>query len=232
MYEIWGENLEVKPFSFDKRYADPNVNKKKLLEQHIQLCLTRFNVLKTLHIYPLNDCLLLLMKPDFKKPKLCITNPQTPEFIRRLKIRNKNNPPTNVKSFADIENEEVDKMKKYKFKAAPAPKTGKSKVSIKKSTKPPTKPVTPKISRGKKRPMKEEVPIEFKAQPVPSFIKPALPAKTGKKNVEVKPFSFDKRYADPNVNKKKLLEQHMSDLKKNAEFKANPYSIPAPIPQK
>ena len=80
--------------------------------------------------------------------------------------------------------------------------------------------------------MKEEVPIEFKAQPVPSFIKPALPAKTGKKNVEVKPFSFDKRYADPNVNKKKLLEQHMSDLKKNAEFKANPYSIPAPIPQK
>ena len=80
--------------------------------------------------------------------------------------------------------------------------------------------------------MKEEVSIEFKAQPVPSFIKPALPAKTGKKNVEVKPFSFDKRYADPNVNKKKLLEQHMSDLKKNAEFKANPYSIPAPIPQK
>ena len=71
------------------------------------------------------------MKPDFKKPKLCITNPQTPEFIRRLKIRNKNNPPTNVKSFADIENEEVDKIKKYKFKAAPAQKTGKSKVSIK-----------------------------------------------------------------------------------------------------
>ena len=29
----------------------------------IKLSLTRFNVLKTLHIFPLNDCLLLLIQP-------------------------------------------------------------------------------------------------------------------------------------------------------------------------
>ena len=43
----------------------------------IEISLTRFNVLKTLHIYPLNDCLLLLIALicwNYKVPATAVTN--------------------------------------------------------------------------------------------------------------------------------------------------------------
>lgn len=177
----------------------------------------------------------VVMKPDFPKPvRMVLTNPKTPELIRRIKSQNKR-PLAHIKSFVQRENEEVEKMKKYKFKAAPVPKTVKPRLPISdriKSEKPTTKPVTPNLSKGRKRQrVEDEPPKEFKAQPIPSFAKPAVPVKAQKKVAEVKPFSFDKRYADPNVNKKKLIEKHLSELKKNTEFKAKPYFGSKPLVQ-
>jgi hypothetical protein len=123
-------------------------------------------------------------------------------------------------------------MKKYKFKAAPVPKAVKKPASLPnriKSEKPATKPVTPKLTKGKKRKFVEEKPKEFRAQPLPDFGKKATNAKaekTEKKAVEVKPFSFDRRYADPNQSRAKLLENHLKELKEKAVFKANPYFKP------
>ena len=175
----------------------------------------------------------IVMKPHFQKPKLAHTVPKTPELIRRLRGQRKR--PNPHKSFADKEKEEVEAMKKYKFKAAPVPKAVKKPSSLPnrvKSEKPTTKPVTPKLSKGKKRKLTEEKPKEFKAQPVPNFGKKASSAKINKKSVEIKPFSFDQRYVDPNQSRAKLLENHLKELKEKTVFKANPYFKPGPSASK
>ena len=169
----------------------------------------------------------VVMKPHFQKPKLAHTVPKTPELIRRL--RGQRRRPNPHKSFAEKEKEEVEAMKKYKFKAAPVPRAVKKPGALPnrvKSEKPSTKPVTPKLTKGKKRKFVEEKPKEFKAQPVPDFNKKIVASSTGrtqKKSVELKPFSFDQRYADPNQSRAKLLADHLKELKEKTVFKANPY---------
>ena len=172
----------------------------------------------------------VVMKPHFQKPKLAHTVPKTPELIRRL--RGQRRRPNPHKSQAEKEKEEIEAMKKYKFKAAPVPKAVKKPTALPtrvKSEKPATKPVTPKLSKGKKRKLVVEKTKEFKAQPIPDFKKSAAPTKVGKtekKSVELKPFSFDQRYTDPNQSRAKLLENHLKELKEKAVFKANPYFKP------
>ena len=170
------------------------------------------------------------MKPHFQKPKLAHTVPKTPEFIRRMKGQRRR--PISHKSHAEKEKEEVDAMRKYKFKAGKVPKAVKKPAGLParvKSDKPSTKAVTPKLTKGKKRKFVEEKPKEFKAQPVPHFSKKGAtmkPDKNDKKAVDLKPFSFDKRYTDPNQSRAKLLENHLKELKEQTAFKATPYFKP------
>ena len=167
-----------------------------------------------------------VMKPFFTKPKLQTTVPVTPEIIRRMRVFRKP-PPKGYKSFKDRENEEVDEMKKYKFVANPIPKSVKGTKEVPsrvKSSKAVTKPVSPKISKTKKRKFDEvEQPIKFKARPIPNYDKPQNHKRAQKKTTIVKPFAFDKRYADPNMKKKEMIAEALEKCKKQTKFKATPY---------
>ena len=182
------------------------------------------------------------MKPHFQKPKLFITVPKTPELVRRLKAQHKRNNP-HIKSFIQREEEEVQEMRKYMFKAAPAPilKAARSKAqqlpTRVRSEKKVTKAVTPKMTKGKKRKFEEEqINTTFKAQPAPVFKKSANVVKNDLKKKVVmkpaKPFSFDKKYTDPNANRQKLIEQNMKEMKEKATFKAKPYFKPNLVQKK
>ncbi|KAG2463541.1 TPX2B protein, partial [Polypterus senegalus] len=179
-----------------------------------------------------------------KTTKLKMTDPKTPKLLAKRRNR-----PVTCKSTAEVEAEELEKIKQFKFKALDLNRKilEGGLLPKKPAAKAITQPVgfdleiekrlrdreTKKITTEEEdytfhpRPLPIKIledvvekPVPIKANPVPHFGVPFKPKPLENKQVEVCPFSFESREKE----KQALKEKRMEELRKEevSKFKALP----------
>ena len=143
-----------------------------------------------------------------------------------------------IESQEEKEQREFEEMKKYKFKAKPPPESifkGAILPGVpKKRPKKPTKAKTPialkrkatsrsAIVKAKNKDGRNKVLSKcLKALPLPDLKKVYEITKAENASTKPVPFSFEKKYENPNEVKERLLRETIEKEKKLKEFKAQP----------
>ena len=161
------------------------------------------------------------------------TVPVTPELSTRKRTRT-----YHIESQKEKEDREFEEIKKFKFKANPAPdyifdshpvgvpEKSKTKVTRAKTPIALRRTQKQKSKAGKKG--SNKVMKRIKALPLPDLNKIFQVNKEEVKVTKPKPFSFEGKYSDPNSVKTNLLQKAVEEEKKKREFKATSlYETPA-----